>query len=286
MSDLGYSNNTQARINISLNSLDEYIRDLTTAIATPEPRFEKIGTRVDGQYRQLSVNRLQIENEYYSPVRPKRVAMSGERPTAALLRGGVEYVEIRSLDINAFDPVGINQNAMRFIEAFLIYCLLEESPVFDDAAYDELASNQSLTATAGRDPQLELSRDGQASRLTDWAAEILRNVAAVAEILDAGDDSAHYRIAVAAQAQLVEDSSLTPSARILKDLQDLNLSFFAYGLQAARNHKAYFAELEPLSGPRLEILDTEARESLSRQAAIEAADSISFDEYLAQYYAG
>jgi glutamate--cysteine ligase len=125
MSDLGYSNRTQSKINISLNSLDEYVADLIEAISTPEPQYEKTGIAPQGDadqgdYRQLSINRLQIENEYYSPIRPKRVAYSGERPTEALRRGGVEYVEIRSIDINVFDPVGINQNVMRFMEAFLI----------------------------------------------------------------------------------------------------------------------------------------------------------------------
>ena len=128
MSDLGYSNKNQSRINISLNSLEEYVRDLSRAIATPEPDYEKIGVKVDGRYRQLNANLLQIENEYYSSVRPKRVAMSGERPTAALRRGGIEYVEVRSLDINVFDPCGINQNTMRFMEAMLIYCMLADSP--------------------------------------------------------------------------------------------------------------------------------------------------------------
>jgi glutamate--cysteine ligase len=152
MSDLGYSNRTQARISISLNDLDEYVDDLSKAIWTPEPAFEKFGTKVEGEYRQLSVNQLQIENEYYSPVRPKRVARSGERPTAALKRGGVEYVEIRSLDINPFDPVGINQNAMRFVEAFAIYCLLQDSPPMDDKGWDESARNHTQTAKYGRDP--------------------------------------------------------------------------------------------------------------------------------------
>jgi glutamate--cysteine ligase len=121
MSDLGYTNSTQAKIPISLNNLEEYVNALSCAICTPEAAYEKIGVIIDGEYRQLNANQLQIENEYYSPIRPKRVANSGERPTTALRRGGVEYVEIRSIDLNVFDPVGINQNAMRFTEVFLIY---------------------------------------------------------------------------------------------------------------------------------------------------------------------
>ena len=119
MSDLGYRNRNQAGLSVSVNSLDEYVRDLSRAITTPHEPYEKLGVKVDGQYRQLNANILQIENEYYSFIRPKRVARSGERPTKALLRAGVEYVEVRALDVSAFDPVGVNQNKLRFLEVFL-----------------------------------------------------------------------------------------------------------------------------------------------------------------------
>ncbi|MCH5374019.1 MAG: glutamate--cysteine ligase, partial [Planctomycetes bacterium] len=181
MSDLGYSNKNQSRINISLNSLDEYVRDLTSAIRTPEPAYEKIGVKVDGEYRQLNTNLLQIENEYYSAVRPKRVARSGEQPTAALRREGIEYVEVRSLDINVFDPSGINQNTMRFLEAFLIYCMLEDSPKIDDREFEDIRYNHTGTATRGRDPGFRLRRGGREVSLQSWAREILDKVLAVAE---------------------------------------------------------------------------------------------------------
>ncbi len=119
MSDIGYRNKNQASVSVSVNSLDEYVRDLSRAIGTPFPPYEKLGVKVDGEYRQLNANILQIENEYYSFIRPKRVARSGERPTKALHRAGVEYVEVRALDVSAFDPVGVNQNKLRFLETFL-----------------------------------------------------------------------------------------------------------------------------------------------------------------------
>jgi glutamate--cysteine ligase len=162
MSDLGYSNQNQSKINISLNSLKEYVDDLSMAIRTPEPTYEEMGVKVDGKYRQLNANLLQIENEFYSPVRPKRVAKSGEQPTAALRRDGIEYVEIRSLDINPFDPSGINQNTMRFIEAFLIYCLVEDSPKLDETALIQISQNHTGTAKYGRDPDFRLLRNAKA----------------------------------------------------------------------------------------------------------------------------
>jgi glutamate--cysteine ligase len=285
MSDLGYNNQTQAGISISLNRLDDYIRDLSAATRTPEPAYEDFGIFVDGEYQQLNTNKLQIENEYYSAIRPKRVADSGERPTAALRRGGIEYVEIRSLDINVFDPAGINQNTMRFMEAFLVYCLLEESAPFDVASFDESQHNQSLTAKRGREPGLVLQRNGKPVSLHDWAREIVDKVRAVAELIDCheGDDS--YIAAVTVMTSLVEDPDSTPSARLLQELREGDCSFFEFALGVARSHKAYFQSITAMPKDRASELEDEARTSVQRQREIEAADSMSFEDYLSRYFA-
>jgi glutamate--cysteine ligase len=286
MSDLGYSNRTQAKINISLNSLEDYVADLNAAINTPERAYERIGVKVDGEYRQLSANRLQIENEFYSPIRPKRVAYSGERPTAALLRGGVEYVEIRSLDLNVFDPVGVNQSAMRFMEAFLVYCLLTESAPLDDDGWVEAAKNQAATARSGRDPSLRLTQEGRQRSLPEWGREIVEGVRAVAEVIDRGDGNDSYRQAVDAQAALLDEPSATPSARLLEELGRSGSSFFEFAMQAARGHKEYFRSLVPLQPERMEQFENETRSSLARQREIEQADTLSFDAYLKRYFSG
>lgn len=284
MSDLGYTSQAQARIDISLNSLDEYISDLTAAICTPDSGYEQIGIKVDGEYRQLSANQLQIENEYYSSIRPKRVAHSGERPTAALLRGGIEYVEVRSLDINLFDPVGINQNVMRFMEAFLIYCMLEDSPPLDDAAWHELSLNLGNTARNGRNSSLRLIRNGNETSLQEWADEILVDVKSIAALIDRASDRDDYVDAVDAQFALVDDSDATPSARILQELRTAGIGFFRFAMETAIGHKDYFRALQPLESERLKLFEREAEASLQRQEDVEAADSISFDEYLARYF--
>ena len=284
MSDLGYSNSSQAGLNISLNTLDEYINDLNTAINTPVPEFEKFGVKVGDEYRQLNANQLQIENEYYSSIRPKRVAHSGERPTAALRRGGIEYVEVRSLDLNIFDPVGISQNTMRFVEALLVYCLLEDSPFCDEAGTQEAADNHSATATSGRDPELMLSRQGKPISLKQWSGDILEKVGQVAELIDRGSDRDDYVQAVKAQAEIIANPELTPSARILRDLHDSGSGFFHYALDAARNTQRYFASLEITDDDRIKLFDDEAVSSLERQAEIEASDDISLDEYLQNYF--
>jgi glutamate--cysteine ligase len=284
MSDLGYSNQNQSRIDISLNNLESYIRDLHGAMQNPDPDYAKIGVKVDGKYRQLSTNSLQIENEYYSPIRPKRVAYSGEKPTAALRRGGIEYVEIRSLDINIDDPAGVSQNTMRFIEAFLIYCMLEESPPLDGKALDEVKRNQALTAREGRDPAFRLYRDGAAVTLASWAGEILHKVSGIAELIDSAEGGESYAQAVGKLRELVDESSATPSARILEQLTSANYSFFDYALSVARGHRAYFASIAPLSDDRNDEFEQEVVRSLEQQREIEASDVISLDEYLNNYF--
>jgi glutamate--cysteine ligase len=284
MSDLGYSNQNQARINISLNSLDEYIRDLAAATRRPEPAYEKFGVKVGGEYQQLNANQLQIENEYYSSVRPKRVARSGERPTAALHRGGIEYVEIRSIDINTFDPVGINQNTMRFVEAFLIYCLLEDSPPLDSDSLAEVARNQTQTAKQGRDPEFRLIRDGDEVSLANWANEILGKVSDVAELIDRDSGTDSYLKSVHLMRAMVDEPETTPSARLLREIRDADCSFFELALNFGQSHRDYLASIEPLHEQVTERFSREVADSIQRQIDIESTDDISLDEYLSNYF--
>jgi glutamate--cysteine ligase len=67
-------------------------------------------------------------------------------------------------------------------------------------------------------------------------------------------------------------------------MRDENLGFFLFAMEAARRHKDYFLQLEPLGAERLAIYQQEAEESLRRQQEIEKADRIGFDEYLQNYY--
>ncbi len=285
MSDLGYRNKSQAGLSVSVNSLDHYVRDLTQAITTSHPDYEKIGVKVDGEYRQLNANLLQIENEYYSFIRPKRITMSGERPTKALRRAGVQYVEMRSLDVSAFDPVGVNQNKLRFLEAFAAYCTLSESPPIQSSEQADLDGNHVRVAREGRRPGLMLRRDGRDVSLRDWANEIVDSMRGVCELLDEGDPQKPYAAALEAQEAKVRDVSLTPAARSLEEMRTNEESFFNFALRMSNVHKSYFLELFSPNESRQDEFAAEAEESLRAQAKIEAGDKLSFDEYLAQYFA-
>ena len=285
MSDLGYRNKSQAGVQISVNSLDEYVRDLTAAVSTPHPEYQKLGVKVDGEYRQLNTNLLQIENEYYSYIRPKRVARSGEHPSQALRRGGVEYVEFRALDVSAFDPVGVNQHKLRFLEAFAALCVLKQSDPIDAGEQQHLDANHAIVARRGREPGLKLNRNGRPVELRVWAMELIDSMRGICEMLDEGDERRQYTAALDLQQTKIDEPDRTPSARSLEELRTTGEGFAQFALRMSRVHKAYFLDLYPPNEQRLVEFRAEAEESLQRQAAIEAADDITFDQFLAKYFA-
>lgn len=284
MSDLGYRNSAQANLVVSANSLDEYVRDLYGATHLPRPEFERIGVKVAGEYRQLSASQLQIENEFYSTIRPKRVVQPGERPTAALRRGGVQYIELRALDISPWDPVGINQRQLRFLEVFLIYCLLQESPPISVAEQARIDRNHGLVARRGRQPGLELLDGDRPVGLREWAARICNDMVRVARLIDPGEQQGHVD-AIRHQLLAVEDPERTPSAALLRELRAEDRSLAAYGLELAQRTRDYFLSLARDLNRHRELLEGEAAASLVRQAEIESTDTLPFDEYLARYLA-
>jgi glutamate--cysteine ligase len=279
MSDIGYRNSTQAQLAISANSLEEYVAGLKAAVTTPDPRYAAIGVIVDGEFRQLNANILQIENEYYSSARPKPRDRS-IRAIAALQRDGIEYLEIRTIDLSVADPVGVNQSQMRFLEALLIFCLLSESAPISATEQEEIDARDIEVAREGRRPGLEIRVHGRSVGLQKAALEILRGVEEVASLLDG--DSSDYSAAVDVARTAVENPEETPSARLIRALRDNATSFQEYGLEVARRYRDYFLSL-PVDPAKEDLLEAAAAQSLADAAALEAQDELSFTEYLRRY---
>ncbi len=286
MGDIGYQNNKENEngIKASYDSLASYIDSLSYAIQTPCADYEAIGVVVDGEYRQLNGNLLQIENEYYSTIRPKQLLTGNEKPTLALKRCGVAYVELRSLDVNAFDPLGIHARQLHFLECFLLFCLLHESPLISVDERHAIDENELRAAHRGRDPELKLVRDRQTLQLRDWAGELLEEMRSVCELLDQGASGTPYCAALDEQVRKVKDPELTPSARMLREMRDRGEGFYHFAKRMSEIHQHFFSNL-PLSETREAYFAELAVKSLEDQAALEAADEITFAEYLERYFA-
>jgi len=285
MGDIGYQNRQTEGTGMKAcyDSLDAYIRSLTWAIETPCPFYESIGVKVGDRYEQLNANVLQIENEYYSTVRPKQILEWMEKPTLALRRRGVRYVEVRSLDVNPFDPLGISQEQLHFMDAFALFCLLCESPVINTRERRAIDQNQVLAAHRGRDPELLLEREGAQVFLGSWAEELLDLMSPVAELLDGGGEGPCSE-SVRRQRDKVRDPELTPSARVLAEMRVNGESFYEHARRVSGEYRDYFRG-QSLSPERESLFERLSAESLQRQREIEAGDDLSFDEFLDRYFA-
>ena len=283
MGRLGYQSDAQASLCVSYNGLDRYAASLHEALTRPYPPYEKIGLRDGEDYRQLSTSLLQIENEFYSTIRPKRSIRPGERPLHALRERGVEYVEVRLMDLDPFEAVGINAQTMRLLDVLLLHCLLSDSPPDTPAEIGEIGRNQHLVAARGREPGLALFRGGREVTLADWGADILAGCAPIAEALDAAHGGSAHADALAHAHALLKDPSTTPSARVLSALaRNHDNVYLRFGLVQSLLHAGYLRGL-PLAPQALLAFEALAEKSLAEQKRIEAADTLDFESYRKRY---
>lgn len=283
MGDLGYQSSAQENLKICYNSIDNYIETLHKAITNIHPDYEKIGIEVKGDFRQLSAALLQIENEFYSPIRPKRTTSSGETPLGALKQRGVEYIEVRCIDVNPYLSMGIDAEQIRFIDCFLLYCLFERSPLCDDDDRERINYNLKSVVNRGREPDLQLQTRIGDCRLSDWANSLLDGIDKIAKQLDAAHGGNNYQQACQRQRDKVANPSLTPSAAILTDMEKQKKSFSSFAMNLAEQHSQDFHS-RPLTDKDLEYFRQKTELSRQLQADIETADTLSFDDYLADYY--
>jgi glutamate--cysteine ligase len=282
MGRLGYRSDAQANLHISYNTLEQYAHSMLDALTRPYPAYERIGVKVAGKYQQLSTTLLQIENEFYGTIRPKRIINKGQRHLTALTSAGVEYVEVRCLDLNPFLPVGIDEEQIRFLDTFLLHCLLSDSPPDTPAESRELGINQLRVVETGRKAGLTLANDGQEVPMSAWADQLMGQCEPIADLLDRVHASNDYRAAWAEQRARLEDPKRTPSARILSSMRKARIPFFRFAMNQSILHKGYF-DANPLDEQTRRHFEAQAEQSVADQREMEATDGESLDEFLAHY---
>jgi glutamate--cysteine ligase len=284
MGRLGYQSDAQATLAVSYNSLAGYAASLHTALTKPYPAYQEIGVKgPHGEYRQLQTTLLQIENEFYGTIRPKRVIFPGERPLHALRERGVEYVEVRLMDLNPFEPVGITEQTLRFLDVFLLHCLQTDSPDDSPAEIAAIGRNQHKAAERGREPGLELEKGAGLQTLTGWGLDIVQQLKAIAAQLDAVHATQDYSRAVAAAEQALLRPETTPSARVLRVMQEeFDGSFVAFVRAQSQTTRQAMLDL-PMSPDDDARWRRQSAQSIQDQADIEAADTMPLDIYLQEY---
>lgn len=281
LSDLGYTNKSQSNLGITFNSLEGYVSALKAAIKTPSEEYAAMGVKdAEGNWLQLNTNVLQIENELYAPIRPKRVTRSGEAPSDALLRGGIEYIEVRSLDINPFSPVGVDADQARFLDLFLIWCTLADAPELSASELLCSRKNWNRVVMEGRKPGLVIGVGCSDTEhpLVEVGKALFADLRRVAEVLDSNEGSTQYQQVCDQLVASFDDPELTYSARILHAIKENGLT--GAGVALAEQYRQMLCA-EPLEILTEADFTQQVQESVAAQQALEASDSISFEDYLA-----
>ena len=283
VSDLGYQNHAQDKLAISFNSLADYTQALEAAIRTHDPYYAQMGVRDGDTWKQLSDSLLQLEAEFYAPMRPKRVGLHGERPALALATYGVQYVEMRLFDLNPFIDIGIAPEQSLFADALLLMCLFRDSPPITSREQGENDENKHRVVTRGRQPGLQLLVHNREQPLRALAHELFDDMAPFAAMLDAAYGGQHYHATLQALRQRIDQPDLTPSAQVVAAAREHGGYFnFAFEMSKTHTQSLQAAALSPELTARFRDV---AATSLTTQAQLDAEPQAPFEDYVAAYFA-
>ena len=143
----------------SYNSVEEFSRDVNSFIENGD---------------------LSEAKELYTQIRLK--PKNPHDLLNSLNTDGIEYIEIRTLDINPFYQCGLVKHDMKFLHLFLIYMLIKEESDYDDWQ-KEAKINEENTAEKAYVDSMRLLRDGREVTLKSWASEIINEMFGMCEVV-------------------------------------------------------------------------------------------------------
>lgn len=283
MSDLGYHNDAQSNLKSCFNDLNSFAQQIYTAVTTPWEAYEKIGTKKEDKWIQLNTNVLQIENEFYATIRPKRSHGRCERPVTALMKNGIQYIEVRCIDIDPFSPLGITPETCYFLDAFLLFCAIADSPLFAHGGECPVSeANFNAVVNKGLSPELRLQKEGQNVPMRQWGLELIEQIRPYAQLLADTLNDPGYLQSLSQQQSKLSDSTLCPAHQVLEAMKTAHVGFNTYfqqiSQQNAQQNRAY-----PLASDIIHKFEQQSEESLRQQAEIERSDTISFEDYLQRF---
>ncbi|MEG0482639.1 MAG: glutamate--cysteine ligase, partial [Acinetobacter sp.] len=282
MGRFGYQNSAQKQLGIHYNNLDSYVAELQKAVNTPYAQFSHLGLNDEnGEPIQINDHVLQIENEYYSLVRPKQVPQAGETPSQALANRGIGYVELRAVDVNPYSAIGINEDTAGFLEVLALYCLLKDSPALLDDEQDVIELNQAEVVNRGRAPNAKIREAGQEYPLNEWIQQHVTAMQPLANILNQSYATDLYGKALLEMQSRIDDVDETLSAHVIADTMEQG-GTWSFGSFMANQHFDFY-EQHVLSPETLAYFEQLAQTSLQNQQQLEQEKEISFDEYLAKF---
>ena len=283
MGDLGYISKAQDKLNISYNSLAEYGNDLRNALKTTYKDYKKLGEFVDGERIQLNNSIIQIENEYYSTIRPKRVCPTGERPINVLEEKGIDYVELRCIDLNPNSFIGITEQQIYFLDLLILYSFFTESPEITESESNELFKTHKTVVNEGRMPNAKIETLTGEVSIKEEAIRILKGMEEIASFMDdevSVEGSNVWSDNLEYQKKVIENLEYSLSGSLLKEIQDRNITYQEYGMELSNLHKKQMSELSMDNKYDFAAISKESMEAAKK---LEKDHRVEFEEYLKDF---
>ncbi len=285
MGDIGYQNNKEddMGVHIDYNSLEKYSKSLDEAIKKPSKEYEKIGVHSDGYYKQINANTLQIENEYYSTIRPKPDPNIKKRPSKALLESGVNYIELRSIDNNIFSNTGIDIDQMYFIELLMIHSLIINDSQISQEEYIESKNNLTNVAHNGRDKEFKLINNNKEKPIALALREILIELRKIAELMHKITNDDKYIRCIKKQEEKFENNYKLPSNLVIDKMIENKFSFYEFCMENIWEQKKHFSTLD-FDNDIIKKLKKEALVSIEKKKLLEKNIAESYEDYIRRYF--
>ncbi|WP_017473854.1 glutamate--cysteine ligase [Amphibacillus jilinensis] len=242
-SRFGYSTEIQEQYQVSYNSLAAYIQDIKKLLSTESEQYRQYGVERDGERVQLNTSIIQNENEFYAPVRFKSKVKDNQSQIEALEQRGIDYIEIRLLDINPFSKWGVCKTQIDFVHLFVLFCLFEDSNPTSNQALMRASKNHQLVALLGRLPYLRLLKsEDQQIELKEWGEAIFAKLYQIAELIDHANRSDRFRCVVAKERDKLHNRLLLPAEKIVNEMKQRQESYIDFGLRLANQYKSKFCK--------------------------------------------
>lgn len=208
----------------SYNSIDEFTRDIEGFID-------------DGDLSQAKELYTQIR---LKPKNPKDLLNS-------LKNDGIEYIEVRTLDINPFYKCGLVKHDMKFLHLFLIYMLIKDESDYADWQ-KEAKINEENVAEKAYVESMRLLKDGEEVTLKEWASDIINEMYGMCEVF--GISEFHT---LDLMLNRVSNPDLTYGKRLLKLIQE-NGYINTHSILSKNNQKTSINNLHNIDADKQEEL--------------------------------
>ena len=192
-SSYGYKNKKDYYV--SYNSIGEYASDIKNLVKDKE---------------------IQSIKEYYNPIRLK--SLGSEDMLESLLHKGIDYLEVRLLDLDPLSIQGVSKETLYLVHLFMIYTLLKENKEITYKDQEEFFKNHDMVALKGRNEDAVIHENGVPVLLKDKGREILSEMDEIVEILFSNNEE--FKNVIKRALEKINNPHDIISEKLIKDIKE------------------------------------------------------------------